>query len=57
MIALDLFGSHKTDDVLDTLLAHDIRLSSIPSGCTGLVQPLDVSINRAFKDILKVCSS
>ncbi|KAG0134475.1 hypothetical protein HOY82DRAFT_537484 [Tuber indicum] len=25
----------------------------IPAGCTGLVQPLEVSINRPFKDILR----
>lgn len=56
LMVLDLFGGHKTDDVLDTLLAHDITLSLIPGGCTGLIQPLDVSINRPFKDILKVSS-
>jgi len=54
LMALDMFGSHKTEEVLDTRRAHDITLSVIPGGCTGLVQPLDVSIYRPFKDILKV---
>lgn len=54
LLALDLFGGHKTDEVLDTLKAHDITISVIPAGCTGIVQPLDISINRPFKDILKV---
>jgi hypothetical protein len=54
LMALDLFGGHKTDEVLDTLRANDITISIIPGGCTGLVQPMDVSINRPFKDILKV---
>ena len=54
LLALDLFGGHKTDNVLDTPKAHDITLSVIPASCTGIVQPLDISINRPFKDILKV---
>ena len=54
LIALDLFGGHKTEEVLDTMKAHDITVSVIPGGCTSLLQPLDVSINRPFKDILKV---
>jgi hypothetical protein len=56
LIVLDLFGGHKTDGVLDTLYANDITVSIIPGGCTGLIQPLDISINRPFKDILKVRS-
>lgn len=54
LLALDLFGGHKTDNVLDLLKAHDITVSIIPAGCTGIVQPLDISINRPFKDILTV---
>lgn len=54
LIVLDMFGSHKTDEVLDTMRAHDITLGVVPGGCTSMVQPLDVSINRPFKDILKV---
>ena len=40
--------------MLDTFQDNDITVSLIPGGCTGLVQLLDVSINRPFKDILKV---
>jgi len=54
LLAIELFAGHKTEEVLDTFRAHDITPSVIPGGCTGLVQPLDVSINRPFKDILKV---
>ena len=57
LLALDLFSGHKTDEVLDTMKANDITVSVIPGGCTGLIQPLDVSINRPFKDILKVSQS
>jgi hypothetical protein len=55
LLALDLFGGYKTDDVHDMIKTHDIVLSVILAGCTGIVQLLDVSVNRLFKDILKVC--
>jgi len=57
LLALDLFSGHKTDEVLDTMKANDISGSVIPGGCTGLIQAVDVSINRPFKDILKVSRS
>ncbi|RPB04382.1 hypothetical protein L873DRAFT_1758859 [Choiromyces venosus 120613-1] len=57
LLVLDLFAGHKTDNVLDAFKAHDITLSIIPAGCTGIIQPLDISINRPFKDILKVSLS
>lgn len=44
---------HKTDAVLISLRAHDIIPSMIPRGCTGLIQPLDVSINGPFKNMLR----
>lgn len=49
LFALDLMGSHKTSEVLDTLRQHQIIPSLIPGGCTSLVQPLDVSINKPMK--------
>jgi len=44
---------HSTEEVLTTLNSYDIIPSLIPAGCTGLVQPLDVSINKPFKVILR----
>jgi len=54
ILALNLFCGHKTNNVLDILKAHDITLSAIPASCTGIIQSLDISINRPFKNILKV---
>lgn len=49
MMMIALFGSHKTTNVLDTLLTNVVWLSSIPGGCTGLVRSLTISINTPFK--------
>ena len=46
-------GSHKTPAVLEKLRLHHITPSLIPGGCTSLVQPLDVSVNKPFKEIMR----
>lgn len=53
LITLEAAAFHKTDAVLQYLRAHDITTSLIPGGCTGLIQPLDVSINKPFKGYLR----
>jgi hypothetical protein len=53
LLALDLAKFHYTDAVLDTLRSYQIIPSMIPAGCTGLVQPLDVAVNKPFKDLLR----
>jgi len=53
LLALDVAKFHSTEEVLTTLSSHDIIPSMIPAGCTGLVQPLAVSINKPFKVILR----
>jgi len=53
MLALDVAKFHKTDTILSTLRSHDIIPAMIPPGFTGLVQPLDMSINKPLKDILR----
>ena len=52
MLAMNVAKFHKTKLVLSTLQSHDIIPSLIPPGCTGLLQPLDVAINKPVKDIL-----
>ena len=53
LLALDVAKFHKTDSVLDTLRSHNIVPSMVPAGCTGLVQPLDVAVNKPVKDLLR----
>jgi len=50
---MDLLRSHKTKPVKKLLKENDVTLSLVPTGCTGIVQPVDISFNRPFKDILK----
>ncbi|RPA99078.1 hypothetical protein L873DRAFT_1909994 [Choiromyces venosus 120613-1] len=52
LFTLDLMGSHKTPTVLQLLWTHNITPSLIPAGCTSLVQPLDVSVNKLFKELM-----
>lgn len=53
LFVLDAATFHKTDRVLNILSNYKIMPSMIPGGCTSLIQPLDVSINRPFKDLLQ----
>ena len=51
---MDAFKAHFMDDVA-ALLIDNIVLVKVPAGCTSTVQPLDVSINKPFKSILREC--
>lgn len=53
LITLDAPSFHKTQAVLTTVRAANITPSTIPGGCTSLIQVLKVSVNRSFKDYLK----
>jgi hypothetical protein len=50
---MDLLRSHKTKPVKNVLKKNDVTLSLVPAGCTGIGQPIDISVNRPFKDMLK----
>jgi len=50
---MDSFEGHLTDIVKNKCAVNNIHKAIIPGGLTSIVQPLDVSINKPFKDRLK----
>jgi len=53
MLVLDAFKGHLTDSVKNQLRKMNTELLVIPSGMTSVLQTMDVSINKPFKDRLK----
>lgn len=53
ILVLDSFRAHITDDVTGAMKKHSVVPAVIPGGCTSLLQPLDVSINKPMKDHAK----
>jgi len=53
LLIMDLLRSHRAKPVKKLLKKNDVTLSLVPAGCTGIVQPVDISFNRPFKDMLK----
>ncbi|RPA94164.1 hypothetical protein L873DRAFT_1940149 [Choiromyces venosus 120613-1] len=53
LFTLDLMRSHKTPTVFQLLRTNNITPSLIPTGCTSLVQPLDVLVNKPFKELMR----
>ena len=50
---LDSFKCHISDDIKDRLRKMKTIMGVIPGGCTKLLQPLDVSINKPFKIVFR----
>ena len=48
VILLDAYRVHMCQAVVDSIQALGIEVIHIPGGCTGLLQPLDVGINRPY---------
>ena len=53
MLVMDDALMHKIDMVKDKIKERKTRISMIPGELTRYLQPLDVSINKPFKDELK----
>ena len=49
MLVWDQFRAHLTDEVKRSLKESNTISTVIPGGLTGMLQPLDVSLNRPFK--------
>jgi hypothetical protein len=53
LLSLDAFSAYLTPAVRCALKAEKTTLSIIPEGSTGIVQVLDVSLNKLLKDLIK----
>ena len=53
LLIMGSFSGHKTTEVKKTCKHNNIDIMMIPGGYTGLLQPLDISVNRSFKSKLK----
>ena len=51
----DVFSAHRSRPVLDLLEKNNILVVFVPGGCTGELQPLDLSVNYEYKKLLKDC--
>ena len=53
MFVLDAFKGRLTDSVKNQLRKMKTEFVVIPAGITSVLQPMDVSINKPFKDRLR----
>ena len=53
LVVLDSFKGHTTEFVFHTFERANCLVSVIPGGCTSVLQPVDVSLNKPFKDVLR----
>ncbi len=49
LLIMDRFSAHTNKDVLEYAKAHGIDIALVPTGCTDMLQVLDVGVNRPFK--------
>ena len=53
LLVINSFSAHENIEFLNLAAAHNVDVAIIPGGCTSKIQPLDVSLNKPFKSVLK----
>ena len=53
VLIMDHCKVHTKNAIIDHLKANNIQHFLVPAGCTGLLQPLDVCLNKPFKDQIR----
>ena len=56
ILVADIHRAQQTEKVKQILVRCKTNLCNIPGGCTGVIQPVDVSFNKPFKDYIKASS-
>ena len=54
LLLYDVFEAHVTESVKAAIARENKNLAVIPGGLTSLLKPLDVSLNKPFKDNVRV---
>ena len=49
----DVFQAHRCDSMFKKLNSYNICQVFVPAGCTGELQPLDLSVNDDFNLLMK----
>ena len=50
LLVYDAFEAHLTESVKAAFVRENMNLAVIPGGLTSILQPLDVALNKPFKD-------
>lgn len=53
LLLLDRYKCHLMETVVGTIEALGCQVEHIPSGCTGLTQPIDVGVGKPFKNRMR----
>ncbi len=53
LVIFDTFKGHKGEEMDSLLMENNILSVIVPSNCTDLLQPLDLSVNKPLKDHLR----
>ena len=53
LLILDRFGAHFTNEVKAAFACCKTTVLLIPGGCTSVLQPLDVCVNKPFKNYIR----
>ena len=53
ILVADMHRAQQTDEVIELLRQRKTIMVPIPAGCTSRIQPLDVCINKPFKDAVR----